>query len=58
LSPIFATVYYYRRFENVFFIKPKCGTKLNVCDETKELFVLNSKEAYFEGIIIITASSR
>ena len=40
------------RFENVLFIEPKCGTKLNGCDETKELFALNSNESYFEGIII------
>ena len=29
-----------------------CGTKLNDCDETKELFALNSEESYLGGIII------
>ena len=38
-----------RCFENVLFIEPKCGIKLNVCYETKELFALNSKESYFKG---------
>ena len=54
LSPIFAksTSLHNHHFENILFIEPKCGTKLNVCDETRELFVLNSKESYFEGIII------
>ena len=41
-----------RCFENVLFIELKCGTKFNDCDETKELFALNSKESYFEGIMI------
>ena len=50
LSPIFAKSpsLHNRRFENVLFIKLKCGTRLNGCDETKELFALNSKESYFE----------
>jgi len=54
LSPIFTTSpsLHDRRFENVLLIEPKCGSKLNVYDETKELFVLNSNESYFEGIII------
>ena len=54
LSPIIATSpsLHNRCFKNVLFIKPKCGTKLNVCEETKELFALNYKESYFEGIII------
>jgi len=54
LSLIFATSpsLHNCHFENLLFIEPKCGTKLNVYDETEKLFILNSKESYFEGIII------